>query len=110
MAEYAYLMSGKLSFSTRLVFIMSSVERSKCSLVGLADLLELLHVITCSSKVNLGNLELATKTKVRVRNCQCVYDRETYRRSATSCSSCCSRGRSGSSVGAPAPALVVLLS
>lgn len=40
---------------------MGNVERSECSLVGLADLLELLHVVASSSKVNLGNLELGAK-------------------------------------------------
>ena len=50
-------MFAKLGFSARFVFVVSSVERSECSLVGLADLLELLHVIASSSEVNLGNLE-----------------------------------------------------
>lgn len=108
--KHAYLVSGKLGFSVRLVFIVSGIERSKCRFVGLTDLLELLHVIACRSKVNLSNLESCTKTKIQISTCQWIYRHETHRRSATSCSSCCSRGRSGSSAGVAALAPVVLLS
>ena len=65
-------MSGKLGFSVRLVFIVSRVERSKCSLVGLTDLLELLHVVASSSEVNLGNLESRTEQHIRQDVSACI--------------------------------------
>lgn len=51
-------MSGKLGLSVRLVLVVSVIERGECSLVGLTNLLELLHVTASSSEVDLGDLEL----------------------------------------------------
>ena len=59
--QHAYLVSGKLGFRIRLVFVVRRVECGQCSLVGLANLLELLHVAASSSQVHLGDLELRTR-------------------------------------------------
>ena len=70
--QHAYLVSAKLGFSARLVFVVSSVERSKRSFVGLADVLELLHVITSSSEVNLGNLESCAEEDIHKDVSTCI--------------------------------------
>ena len=65
-------MSGKLGFGVRLVFIVSSVERRKRSLVSLADLPELLHMIASRTEVNLGNLESRTKRNIHQDMSACI--------------------------------------
>lgn len=49
-------MFSNLSLGGRLVLVVSRVERCKSSFVGLADLLELLHMASCGSKIHFSNL------------------------------------------------------
>lgn len=103
-------MCGKTCFSARLVFVVGGVERGEGSLISLTDFLELLHVAASGSEIDLGDLELRTARK-KGKQRSVSGREETHRSSATSCSSCCSRGRSGSGTGAAAlPVPVVLRS
>src|SRR6266566_4992468 len=69
---------------------MCRVQRCQRLLTGLADLLELLYMVTGRSQVNFGYLERSTSNK-REYVTPRIASRRTYRRSATSASSCCSR-------------------
>ena len=56
----------ELGLRRSLVLIVSSVEVGKRSLVGLADVLELLDVATCRREVDLSNLECRADKSIRV--------------------------------------------
>lgn len=53
----SYLVSSDLSFSGRLVLVMRSVQSRQGGLVGLADLLELLHVTASSGQIDFGHFQ-----------------------------------------------------
>jgi hypothetical protein len=58
----AYPGSSELGFGGRLVLVVRRVQRRESLFARLADLLELLYMITSSGQINLGHLERGTRT------------------------------------------------